>query len=89
MVGVFGIKAAAYCQEQGDSRHHLRCKGVHHRLARDEHLRFGVQHRQIARKTCSISLLGQLVGGFVGLECLLLMPPLACQGIDWYRPIPS
>ena len=47
-----------------------------------EHLRFGVEHRQVARESRPIAFFGQLVGGFARLERLLLIEPLARQRVD-------
>ncbi len=80
--GRTGIEAAADREQQGHSGYGLAGLDVHHGLARGEYLGLRVEHGQIARQSGPVTLLGQLVGGFGGIERLLLIEPLALQGVQ-------
>ena len=77
-----GSKLPPTGEEQRHPRDGLAGQDVDHGLARGEHLRFGVEHGEIACQSGAIAFLGQLVGGFGGLERLLLIEPLARQRVD-------
>ena len=69
-------------EQQRHPCHGLIRNDVDHRLARREHLGLRVENGQIARQARAVALLGQPVGGLVGLQGLLLFHSLARQGVD-------